>query len=67
MRLYLVRHGAALPDHLDPRRPLSEHGQQEVAKVAAEIISFYAAAVACLEGEGDHWRLAWMITPALCD
>lgn len=153
MRLYLVRHATAQSDHLDPRRPLSERGRQEVEKVAAflreknlkigvlwhstklraiqtaeilasalqidngvlpreglspndpidpmqkeivfgqsdlmivghlpfvslmasrlltgdsgsDIISFYAATVVCLEGEGDNWRLAWMITPALLD
>jgi len=153
MRLYLVRHGTAQPDHQDPRRPLSERGRQEVAKVAAFIqeknlkidtlwhstklraiqtaeilapalqiengvsqredlspndpiapiqneiqscrsdlmivghlpfvslmadqlltgnsglktISFYTATAVCLEGEGDAWRLAWMITPDLLD
>ena len=151
MRLYLVRHATAQPDHQDPRHPLSQRGRQEVAKVAAfiqeknlkitalwhstklraiqtaeilapalqidmgvmpreglspndpiapiykeiascrsdimivghlplvslmasallvgnsgsDIISFYAATIVCLEGEGDNWRLAWMITPDL--
>ncbi|MCP4708620.1 MAG: phosphohistidine phosphatase SixA, partial [Planctomycetes bacterium] len=37
MRLYLVRHATAQPDHLDPRRPLSERGLQEAAKIAAFI------------------------------
>ncbi len=153
MRLYLVRHATAQPNHLDPRRPLSDRGQQEAAKVAAffqgknlkisalwhstklrafqtaeilapvlqienglsqraglspndpivpiqneiascrsdlmivghlpfvslmasrlltgnsssDIISFYTATVVCLEGEGENWRLAWTITPALFD
>ena len=151
MRIYLVRHAAAQPDHQDPRRPLSERGRNEVAKIAAflreknlkitalwhstklralqtaeilapvlhiengvlqreglspndsiapihneiaacrsdlmivghlpfvsllalrlltgnsgsDILAFYPATVVCLEGEGDNWRLAWMITPAL--
>jgi len=151
MRLYLVRHATAQPDHQNPRRPLSERGRQEVAKIAefirdknvkigalwhstklraiqtaeilapalqidqgvlqreglspndpiapiqkeietcrsdlmivghlpfvslmasklltgnsgSDIISFYAATIVCLEGEGDNWRLAWMITPDL--
>src|SRR4051794_29051865 len=33
MRLYLVQHGGAVPDELDPRRPLSEAGRREVEAV----------------------------------
>ena len=31
MRCYLVRHGDALSAHVDPERPLSDRGRQEVA------------------------------------
>jgi phosphohistidine phosphatase len=35
MRLYLVRHGDALPSGVDPERPLSDTGRQQVARMAA--------------------------------
>lgn len=35
MRLYLVRHGAALPKEVDPERGLNNEGRQEAEKVAA--------------------------------
>jgi phosphohistidine phosphatase len=35
MRLYLVQHGAALPGEIDPARPLSESGRQDVQAIAA--------------------------------
>src|SRR5512139_2014144 len=35
MRLYLVRHGEALPREVDPERGLSNEGRQEAEKVAA--------------------------------
>jgi phosphohistidine phosphatase len=35
MRLYLVRHGEALPKEVDPDRGLSNEGRQEAEKVAA--------------------------------
>ena len=31
MRCYLVRHGDALSAHIDPERPLSQRGREEVA------------------------------------
>jgi len=34
MRLYIVRHGEALPKAIDASRPLSERGRREVQKVA---------------------------------
>jgi phosphohistidine phosphatase len=34
MRLYLVQHGDAVPEEVDPARPLSETGRSDVAKVA---------------------------------
>lgn len=34
MNLYLVQHGEPLAKEIDPERPLSERGKQEVAKVA---------------------------------
>ena len=34
MRLYLVQHGAALGKDVDPRRPLSEQGEQDVRAMA---------------------------------
>lgn len=36
MQLFLVHHGDALGPDADPRRPLSPHGREEVARVAAE-------------------------------
>ena len=35
MRLYLVQHGAALAKDVDPARPLSEQGEQDVRRIAA--------------------------------
>ena len=35
MRLFLVQHGNALPEDVDPERGLSERGKQDVANVAA--------------------------------
>jgi phosphohistidine phosphatase len=34
MRLYLVQHGAALPSEVDPARPLSDSGRQDVQAMA---------------------------------
>ena len=34
MKLYLMRHGSALPSHLDTRRPLSDGGRDEVEAMA---------------------------------
>ena len=34
MRLYLVQHGDAVPERLDPERPLSAAGRREVEAVA---------------------------------
>jgi phosphohistidine phosphatase len=34
MRLYLVQHGEAVPEEVDPARPLSETGRADVAKMA---------------------------------
>jgi phosphohistidine phosphatase SixA len=34
MRLYLVQHGDAVPERLDPERPLSASGRREVQAVA---------------------------------
>ncbi|MDP3921023.1 MAG: phosphohistidine phosphatase SixA [Candidatus Omnitrophota bacterium] len=35
MKLYLMRHGEAVSDHVDPQRPLSERGRAQTASVAA--------------------------------
>lgn len=37
MRIYLVRHGEAVPEHVDPARPLSARGRAEIERVAAEV------------------------------
>ncbi len=34
MRLYLVRHGEAAPERVDPERPLTEKGREEAQRVA---------------------------------
>jgi len=39
MRLYLVQHGDAVPDQLDPERPLSATGRQDVEAVAGLLAS----------------------------
>lgn len=36
MRLYLVHHGDAVGPEIDPRRPLSSHGRDAVARLAAD-------------------------------
>jgi len=35
VRLYLVQHGEAVPEEVDPARPLSERGREEVRQVGA--------------------------------
>jgi phosphohistidine phosphatase len=35
MRLYLIQHGAALAGEVDPARPLSESGRQDIQAIAA--------------------------------
>ncbi len=39
MKLYLMRHGAALSDRDDPTRPLSEQGRLDIQKSATELVS----------------------------
>ena len=39
MRLYLVQHGDAVPEQLDPERPLSAAGRREVEAVARLLAS----------------------------
>ena len=34
MKLYLVQHGDSLPEEVNPERPLSERGQQDVTRLA---------------------------------
>ena len=34
MRLYLTQHGLAVPKDVDPDRPLSEQGRQDVRRLA---------------------------------
>ncbi len=35
MRLFLVQHGEAVAKDIDPDRPLSEHGEADIARLAA--------------------------------
>ena len=35
MNLYLVRHGEAKPEEVDPERPLTENGYSDIRRVAA--------------------------------
>jgi phosphohistidine phosphatase len=35
MRLYLVQHGEATPEEVDPSRPLTPRGSQDVQKIAS--------------------------------
>lgn len=151
MRLYLVQHGDALPEDVDPARPLSANGRADVERVAAllagrlpgiarvlhsgkaraqqtaeilareitggvppeavgglnplddpgtwaqqgeawtedvmlvghlpfmsklvsrllvgaadvEVVTFQPGSVVCLEREGAHWTIAWMLHPAV--
>ncbi len=34
MRLYLVQHGEAVAKEVDPDRPLSEHGRENIVRLA---------------------------------
>jgi hypothetical protein len=45
MRLYLVQHGDALPEQVDPERPLSAKGRRDVEAVARVLASAGARAV----------------------
>ena len=38
MRLYLVQHGEATPEEVDPSRPLTSKGSQDVKKVASFLV-----------------------------
>ena len=40
MKVYLVRHGEAVPSGVDLKRPLSEQGRAEIKKVATSIKPF---------------------------
>lgn len=35
MRLYLVQHGEAVQEEIDPDRPLTDRGQEDIARLAA--------------------------------
>ena len=37
MKLYLVQHGQAVPKEVDPERPLSEQGREDVRRVATRL------------------------------
>ncbi len=37
MPLYFVRHGLAVPEHVDPNCPLSADGREEVERIAAHL------------------------------
>ncbi len=39
MLVYLVRHGEAVPDNVDPARPLSEKGRAEVEETAKQLLA----------------------------
>ena len=45
MRLYLVQHGDAVPEQVDPERPLSAEGRREVEAVARLLASTGTRAV----------------------
>ena len=51
MRLYLVRHGEALDEDEDPKRPLSEKGRGDVARVAA-MLDEAGVKVGCVQHSG---------------
>jgi len=51
MRLYLVRHGEALDEDEDPKRPLSEKGRGDVARVAA-ILDEAGVKIDCVQHSG---------------
>lgn len=38
MQLFLVRHGQALPKHVDPDEGLSKHGREEVSALAKHLV-----------------------------
>jgi broad specificity phosphatase PhoE len=69
MRLYLVQHGDAVPEQLDPERPLSAAGRQDVEAVArllaetASALSALPTAASCERNRQPScwprpWRLA---------
>jgi len=35
MKVYLIRHGDAVSSHIDPERPLSKQGREDVGKIAS--------------------------------
>lgn len=45
MKLYLVRHGEAVPEEADPSRPLTSRGSRDVRKVAAFLKSISAGPI----------------------
>jgi phosphohistidine phosphatase len=45
MRLYLVQHGDAIPERVDPERPLSAEGRRDVEAVARLLASAGTRAV----------------------
>ncbi len=61
MRLYLVQHGAALSEDLDPARPLSDTGERDVGNMAA----FLAGRGLALAGIAHSGKLRARQTAAL--
>ncbi|GIW70745.1 MAG: phosphohistidine phosphatase SixA [Planctomycetota bacterium] len=51
MRLYLVRHGEAVAQQLDPQRPLSEAGRAAVRRLARAL-----RAAAAVRAPGEVWH-----------
>jgi phosphohistidine phosphatase SixA len=45
MRLYIVQHGDAIPERVDPERPLSVEGRRDVEAVARLLASAGTRAV----------------------
>ena len=37
MKLYLVQHGEAAPKEIDPERPLTQQGQEDIGRIAAAL------------------------------
>ncbi len=65
MRLYLVQHGDALPQEVDPDRPLSGQGRADIERLAALLASRVRVARVLHSGKTRAQQTADLLTPAL--
>jgi len=68
MPVYFVQHGLALPEQVDPTRPLSAEGRKEVARIAVHLRkSRVAVEKVCHSGKTRAKQTAQILSEAIGD